>query len=142
MKTIDKSGNRLYVFETVKNVPSIKRLITNAESNINFINSVTLNPKSENAELYSDFSFDTYRSFLYAFAYQAGHLNPTSCVAFQFEMNARRFDRLCKKRGIVLSESEMSIINYCKTFKKVILTHSERVSFSNNLIKNLIELYS
>lgn len=142
MEVINKSGNRLYFFETVTDVPNISDLIANAKGNIVFINSVTLNPKFENAKLYSDFSFDTYSSFLYAFAYQIGNINPNSSIAFQFEMNARRFERLAKKRCIVLSEPELSIISYCTTFKNVILTRAERERLSNNLINNLIELYS
>lgn len=142
MKEIEKNGNRIYIFETSKKVPSIKNLILNPESNINFINSVTLNPKNENAELYSHFSSDTYSSFLYAFAYQMGHLNPLSVATPQFEMNARRFERLYKKRSIVLSELELSIINYCKDFQNLLCRRNERESFSHNLISNLIELYS
>lgn len=142
MKKIDKSGMRMYVFDTSQTVPNIKDLINNPERNINFINSCTLNPKFENAELYSHFSSDTYRSFLYAFNYQLGILNFSSVVHSQFEMNARRFERLCKKRDIVLSELEISIVEKCKNFHALNLYNKDRINLSKCLLSDLIELYS
>ena len=141
MQEIDKSGMRMYVFDTSKTVPDIKALIRNPEKNINFIKSCTLNPKDKNAKLYSYFSSDTYRSFLYAFTYQLGILPSSSSVFSQFEMNARRFERLCKKREIVLSELEISIMEKCKNFHDLDLGNKAKSELSKRLLSKLVECY-
>jgi len=141
MQEIDKNGMRIYVFDSPKKVPNIKELIRNPERNIKFIKSCTLNPKDKNAKLYSYFSSDTYRSFLYAFTYQLGILPLSSSVRSQFEMNARRFERLCKKREIVLSELEISIVEKCKNFHDLDLGNKAKAELSKRLLSELIECY-
>ena len=97
IKEISRSGNRLYVCDTVEELPSIKDLILFPKECQTFIDSVTINPKDVNATLYSHFSKETYHIFIYAFAYKLGELRVSNAYHMQFEANARRVQRLCNK---------------------------------------------
>lgn len=136
-----RSGNRIYICETTNVVPDIKEVINSSNKCSLFINSVTLNPKNRNAELYSQFNKDTFHSFIYAFAIQIGKLSYSSISASQFEMNARRVERLCKRRGICLSDMEQKVIHFCKIFSSLKCYKSDRFHFSNQLKAELTKLY-
>ena len=141
VKEISRSGNRLYVCDTVKELPSIKDLILFTEECQTFVDSVTINPKDVNAELYSHFSEETYRIFIYAFAYKLGELRISNAYHKQFEANARRVQRLCKKRNITLSDVESKAIDSCANFSILPLLFNSKVSFSKRLCSELKELY-
>lgn len=141
IQEISRSGNRLYVCDTVKELPSIKELILFTEECQTFIDSVTINPKDVNAELYSHFSEETYHIFIYAFAYKLGELRVSNAYHKQFETNARRVQRLCKKRNITLSNVENKIIDSCVNFSTLPLLFNNQVSFSKRLCSELKENY-
>ena len=140
-KEVIKNGNRIYLFDKTNKFPSLQNLKANFSENVTFVRDITLNPKSENSVLYSQFSQSTVPYFLYAFAYQIGFLNPCIVYCNQFEMNARRLRRLCTKRYIKFSEVEERIINICETFHMQKLTSTERKALSENLISELNNLY-
>ena len=140
-KEVIKNGNRIYLFDKTNKFPSLQNLKANFSENVTFVRDITLNPKSENSVLYSQFSQSTVPYFLYAFAYQIGFLNPCIVYCNQFEMNARRLRRLCTKRHLKFSEAEERIINICETFHMQKLTSTERKALSENLISELNNLY-
>lgn len=141
MKTISENGNKIYIFDTINWVPKINEVDSHNERCRTFFESATLNPKKVNAKLYSLFSKETYSSFIYAFAYQLGVVSQSSCVSKQFEMNARRIERLCKRREIPLSIIECMVIDKCKNFHQLILTFDEKLALSNNFLSELTDLY-
>ena len=141
MKEISKSGNRIYIFESIDVIPNITELINFPDQCKVFIDSVTLNPKNVNAQLYSQFSEETYHVFIYAFAFKLRELRPTSCLSKPFEMNARRVERLCRKRNIALSIVETKVIDYCTSFSLSRPYFKAQVSFSEQICTELRESY-
>lgn len=141
MQEILKSGNRMYTFETVEELPSIEELLLSTDDCKIFIDSVTLNPKDVNAQLYSQFTEETYRLFIYAFAYNIGQRRSTSSIFEQFEMNARRVKRLCEKRKIVLSDTETRVIDFCINFFLSRITFKDQICLSESLCAKLKESY-
>ena len=141
MEQILRSGNRVYVFDTVEEIPKIKDISFFPDKCRLFIDSVTLNPKDVNAQLYSQFTKETYSSFIYAFAIKFGEIRPTSCVYEQFEMNARRVERLCKRRNIYLSETELKVLELCKDLHNFIPRYKNQVDLSEKLRSSLVDLY-
>ena len=141
MEQILRSGNRVYIFDTVEEIPEIKDIVFYPGKCRLFIDSVTLNPKNVNAQLYSHFTKDTYSSFIYAFAVKFGEIRPTSCLYEQFEMNARRVERLCKRRNIDLSETELKVIEVCKNLHSFPGFYKSQVDLSEKLRSNLVDLY-
>lgn len=141
---INKSGNIMYGFKNTSVVPAVSELIDfpEKEENIVFINSVTLNPKDVNAQLYSQFNKDTLSSFIYAFAIQIGRLYFSQhYIAKQLEANARRVERLCYKKNLCLSEAESSVIKFCENFNSCKYTNQWRVEYAESLKEKLKKLY-
>jgi len=141
MEEIKKSGNRIYICNTTAVVPNIEEIINSSEQCKLFINSVTLNPKNVNAELYSQFTEDTFHIFMYAFAVQFGQIRTTNSVSSQFEMNARRLERLCKRRKISLSNTELMVIDLCKNFSSLKSIYSEQIDLAEQLKSELAKTY-
>ena len=138
MKQIIKSGNRVYIFKTVEELPSLEELYSSSEEHMLFIDSVTLNLKEANAQLYSQFSEDTYKLFIYALAYRTRYFSTSQSSLFgQFEMNARRVKRLCAKKGIALSDAEKEVLDFCINISKASLLNKERPVYSQHLCSNL-----
>lgn len=142
MKTISENGNKIYIFDTINWVPKINEVDSHNERCRTFFESATLNPKKVNAKLYSLFSKETYSSFIYAFAYQLGVVSQSSCVSGQFEMNARRVERLCRKNEISLSTIEAMVIDKCKDFHQLDFTFDEKLALSNRFLSELSDLYN
>lgn len=140
MQKISQNGNRIYFFETVNAVPSINELILSDKCKT-FIDSVTLNPKNVNAKLYSQFTKETYPVFLYAFAFQFGRLRFTSDLYTQFETNARRAEKLCKKKNIILSTKEAAILDKCKNFHLQQMHFNNQKAVSDRFLSDLAEVY-
>lgn len=140
MKEIEKDGNRIYIFDRVVIVPCVEDIILYTTQHKNFIDSATMNPKFENAELYSQFTEETYKAFIYAFAVQFGRLF-SLCIGEQFETNARRVEKLCKKRGIVLSEKEQEILDKCKNFVFNPIKNKDKIDLSKSFCSDLVEMY-
>ena len=138
MKQIIKSGNRVYIFKTVEELPSLEELYSSPEDHMVFINSITLNLKKVNAQLYSHFSEDTYKLFIYALAYRTRYFSTSQSSLFgQFEMNTRRIKRLCTKRGIILSDAEKEVLDFCINISKASLLNKERPIYSQKLCSKL-----
>ena len=137
----NRSKTRTYVCKKTKVIPDIKEVIKSSNGCDLFINSVTLNPKNVNANLYAHFGKDTVQSFIYAFAIQIGQIPSSSHVSYMLEMNARRVERLCRRREICLSEMESKVIDFCKKFSSLKCQNSERESFSYQVKSELRKLY-
>ena len=126
MKSISRSGNLVYVCDSTDVIPSIRDLIKSPQECSLFVNSATINPKDVNANLYAQFNADTYSAFIYAFAIQLGEIRSARYCVHQIEMNARRVERLCKRREINLSETELTVIDTCKNFYSLKCRYKEQ----------------
>lgn len=141
MPKISQNENRIYIFETVNQVPSIDEVILYPNKCKTFIDSITLNPKNVNTELYSQISRTNYSSFVYSFAYQFNYLNKQSTVCEQFEMNARILEMLCRKKSISLSVIEHLVLDKCKKFHLLELSYDDKFSLSQVFLSELSDFY-
>ena len=133
MKGIYKCDTRSNVFKKVEQIPTIRDIILHTEWYSGFINNATLNPLDVNAKLYSQFTEENYSSFLYAFAVQLVRLYST-CIGKQFELNACKFEELCKEKNITLSETEIKVIDTCKNFTSLTIDCKDKFSLCSGLV--------
>lgn len=82
-----------------------------------FMEHITLNPEGSNWKFYHfQLNRFSYKSFLFAFAYEAWHFSSNEIVAKQFQSNAKRLQKELSKLSICLSRTERQLLQYCCTY--------------------------
>ena len=136
LEKVSDNGNVIYVYKNIpETFPEIRELITNPEGFLDFIMSVTLNPRRYNKPIYKT-RFNK-KTFIFAFAYQLGKIQSGKPYLGQFEANARRL--LLTARGA--NAIEQTVIEYATKYSKTDLRASEWEEISENLIVNLKQFY-
>lgn len=119
VRQVEKSGNKVYIFDCAQNrlpkFTDLVKILSEIEDRSALVDSMTLNPRNSNAAFYADLSSETLKIFIYAFAFQLGKLSSES-YKDQFQMNARRLNKLCKKKRIILTPMENTILFDCIEF--------------------------
>ena len=112
-----------------KAVPSVDDIINGFQRL--FIEHVTLNPSEVTWKSYGyQLNTITYRSFLYAFAYEIGRIDPKWNVAAQLQKNASSLSLFLQGSGIKLTDTEKSVLEIATKFTKWNCSESAREKIS------------
>lgn len=107
----------------IENAPPIQNLIESFTKNscnkkfLPFVEHVTLNPEGANWKFYHfQLNKFSYKSFLFAFGYEAWHFSGNDISVKQFEKNAKRLSRKLSKMSIRLSKTEKQLLAFCSNY--------------------------
>lgn len=130
MKYVDYYGKRrLYIkpYPLSQPIPTLISEVPSFEE-VWFMEHIVMNHRGTNWISYRHkVDANSYKVFIYSFAYLLYVKNPEDITCWQFEANAKLLEKILRKKRISLSFAERSVLRYSQIISKYSWSYNKKV---------------